>query len=119
MVDPGEWIPNFDLFVLWLLPLLLGVTVLVILLDFWQGRGKGKKRSYGWMDYVIWLTAVYFVVPFWRIVQYLQGDKSWTVLVEELFTDDFFNYMVILLMAGILGAIYIMQEKLRRWGVGS
>ena len=111
-MELDDWIPNFGLFVMLILPALLAVTVTVILIDFWAKRGR-RTSDYTWMDVIIWMSAVYFVIPLWRVIQYLQGNKTWGTLVEELFVDDFYNYMVILLMVGITGAVYIRLRKTR------
>ena len=118
MMELDNWIPNFDLFVMLILPALIAVTVVVLLVDFWAKRSP-KPSEYTWMDILLWMSAVYFVIPIWRIIQYLQGEKSYSVLVSELFVDDFYNYMVILLMVGITGAIYIFLRKTRSRGVNS
>lgn len=115
-MELDDWIPNFDLFVMVILPALIAITVTVVLIDFWAKRSR-KTSDYTWMDVLLWISAVYFVVPIWRIIQYLQGNKSYEVLVGELFVDDFYNYMVILLMVGIVGAVYILLRKTRSWGV--
>ena len=117
-MELDDWIPNFDLFVMVVLPALIAVTVTVVLVDFWAKR-RGKVSDYSWMDVLLWMSAVYFVIPIWRIIQYLQGEKSYSTLVNELFVDDFYNYMVILLMVGIVGATYILLKKTRTWGVRS
>jgi hypothetical protein len=118
MVELDDWIPNFDLFVMTILPAILAITIAVILIDFWVKRGaRDRGGEFVWMDILIWMTAVYFVIPAWRVIQYLMGEKSFSVLVEELFIDDFYNYMVLLLMVGIVGAVYIFLAKLRSWEV--
>jgi hypothetical protein len=117
-MELDDWLPNFDLFVMTVLPALLAVTIAVILINFWTKRSK-KPSEYSWMDVLLWMTAVYFIIPFWRIIQYLLGDKSFSILVEELFIEDFYNYMVLLLIVGIVGAVYILLRKSRKWGVRS
>ena len=116
MVNLDEWFPNFDLFVMQIIPALIMLTLALILMEYWTRKKKvRKKREISWMDTVIWFTAVYLFIPIYRIIQFVQGDKSYTVLVRELFIDDFYNYMAILLVAGIAGAIYIMSKKVKTW----
>jgi len=112
-MDLDQWFPNFDLFVMTILPALLLITFLIILLDFWRRRSKVRKtgRKVDWFDVLLWFSALYLIVPIYRVYQYLVGEKTWLTLVHELFTVDFENYMLVALLAGIGGAAFIFFQR--------
>lgn len=120
-MDLDSWFPNFDLFIMQLLPALILVTFVIILFEFWIRRKKSKKskKKMDWMDTMIWITSVYFFIPLYRIAQYLTGEKEYETLVRELFVDDFYNYMVLMLMVGIVGAMFIFLQKFGKGSEGA
>lgn len=104
----NDWFPNFDLFVMQILPALILLAFIMGLIEFWVRKSKRKSRKpIEWMDVIIWFSALYLIVPIYRIYQYLKDKKSWETLLEELFVTDFQNYMFIMLVVGIIGVGFI------------
>lgn len=117
MVDIDEWIPNFEMFVLLILPVLIVVTLAVLLLAWFMSRKNkgGTKDPMDWMDLFKFATAIYLLVPIWRIIDYIQGNVGFDDLVRGLFVTDFFNYMILCLITGIMGLLFILFHKANDW----
>lgn len=116
MVEIDEWIPNFEMFVLLILPVLIVVTLAVLLLAWFMSRKKGEtKDPMDWMNLFKFATAIYLLVPIWRIIDYIQGNIGFETLVRGLFVTDFFNYMVLCLITGMMGLLFILFHKANDW----
>jgi len=113
VVDLDDWFPNFDLFVMRILPTLIFVTILVLLIQYWTKRPTLQKKPLSWMDILVWGSLLYLIVPIWRIIDYLTDKITWLELIEGLFVTDFKNYMLIMLIVGIMGAFMILNQKLK------
>lgn len=109
-----DFIPNFSLFIMRLLPGLLFATFFIIMVTFWLNRRmlKPERDERDWMTILIWGSLLYLIVPIWRVIEFLRDEKSWSDLVEELFVDDFKNYMFLMLVVGIFGAMMILKRKI-------
>ena len=116
MVEIDEWFPNFEMFVMFMLPALIMVTIAVFLITFWINKKKtATKAPMDWMDIMKFGTAIYLVVPVWRIISYLRGDINNSELIQGLFVTDFINYMTLALLTGIMGLIFILKKKNDEW----
>ena len=116
MVDIDEWIPNFEMFVLFVLPVLILITIAVFFLEWYEKRPKKKlKFDIDWMDLMKFATALYLLVPIYRIIRYVEGKVGVDELVRGLFVTDFFNYMLIALLTGIIGLVFILKNKAIEW----
>ena len=118
MVEIDDWIPNFEMFVLIVLPALILVTVAVFIISWWVNRPKKDQQTpMDWMDIFKFGTALYMIVPIYRIIGYIQGDVGQEELVRGLFVTDFYNYMLLALVTGIMGLMLILKEKMEGWMV--
>jgi len=116
MVNMDNWFPNFELFVLHILPALILLTLAVIIAAYWTNRPKRKEKTpMDWMDVFKWGTALYMIVPIYRIIGYIKGTVGFGDLVEGLFVTDFYNYMVLALITGLMGLMFILRKKMHSW----
>jgi hypothetical protein len=116
MVNIDEWIPNFQMFVLIILPALILMTFAVFVISWWINRPKKpEKTSMDWMEIMKLGTALYMIVPMYRIMQYVQGEIEFNVLIQGLFVEDFRNYMILALLTGIMGLVFILRKKQEQW----
>ena len=116
MVDIDEWIPNFEMFVLVILPALILFTTIVFFIAWYMNRPKNKiKTTMDWMDLMKFGTALYLIIPIYRIISYIQGNVGVEELIRGLFITDFFNYMVLALLTGIMGLVFILKDKIYTW----
>lgn len=111
MVEIDEWIPNFEMFILIILPTLLIVTVVMIFVLWFFERTK----EWNWMSVFKFASAFYLVVPLFRIINYIQGDVGIDDLARGLFVTDFLNYMILVLLMGIIGLLFIIKKKVLKW----
>lgn len=117
MVDINDWFPNFTMFVLIILPALILFTMMVFFVAWWLNRPdrKQKKTPMDWMDLMKFGTALYLLVPMFRIVEFIRGNIGVEELIRGLFVTDFFNYMVLALITGMMGLFFILKQKIDSW----
>lgn len=116
MVNIDDWIPNFQMFVMIILPALIIMTFLVFIISWWINRPKKLAKSHmDWMEVMKLGTALYLIVPIYRIVNYVQGKIGFQELIRGLFVTDFRNYMILALMTGFIGLIFILRNKQIEW----
>lgn len=121
-MNVDDWIPNWDLFVLTLLPVLILVFFLSILLyrglvymkwRKWQRENPdpASQRSIDMVRVLTFVPYVYLIFPIFRIWDYLLGDITFLELVDGLFTVDFRGFMMVALIVFIIVAMAHLVEK--------
>jgi len=120
MIDIDSWFPNFEMFVLFILPAIILVTIAVFIVSWWVRRPKREEKApMDWMEIMKFGTALYLIIPIYRVVDYVRGNVGSGDLIRGLFVTDFTNFMLLALLTGIMGLIFILRKKIDFWKVKS
>jgi C4-dicarboxylate transporter len=94
-----DWIPNFNLFVYFLAPVIIAIVAAMIISSKWLNRERGRKKKMKLVEILSYIPAVYALWPIYEIGEYLIGRRD--EIFDRLFTYHYPILMFFILLVGI------------------
>lgn len=104
MFNIDEFIPNFNLFVFLLTPMILLILFVMVVASKWFKSEKKTRKKVMLIELISYVPAIYLLLVVIEVYQYMTGERS--DIIQRLFSYHFPIMMLFIISTGIIQVIY-------------